>query len=120
MTEKIAFELRQDAKLAGCIAVKIRYPNFETTSRQTTINYTLRDDELIPVAKDLFHKLYRKGTPVRLLGVRLSELTNHAVQGSLFDDREKKTNLYKAIDDVKNKFGKTFLQKGRTVRKDKE
>ena len=120
MTERVAYELRQDEKLAGCIAVKIRYPNFETTSRQTTINYTLRDDELIPVAKDLFHKLYRKGTPVRLLGVRLSELTNHAVQGSLFDDREKKTNLYKAIDDVKNKFGKTFLQKGRTVRKDKE
>src|SRR6476659_4695906 len=61
LTEKIAFELRQDEKLAGCIAVKIRYPDFETTSRQTTIDYTLRDDELIPVAIDLFHKLYRKG-----------------------------------------------------------
>ena len=55
-----------------------------------------------------------------MLGVRLSELTNHAVQGNLFDDGEKKNNLYKAIDDVKNKFGKTFLQKGRTVRKEKE
>lgn len=120
MTEKIAYELRQDEKLAGCIAVKIRYPDFETTSRQTTINYTFRDDELIPVAMDLFHKLYRKGTPVRLLGVRLSELTNHAIQGSLFDDAQKKTNLYKAIDDVKNKFGKGLLQKGRTVRKDND
>lgn len=117
MTEKIAFELRQDEKLAGCIAVKIRYPDFETTSRQTTINYTFRDDELIPVAIDLFHKLYRKGKPIRLLGVRLSELTNHAVQGSLFDDGIKKTNLYKAIDDVKNKFGKGLLQKARTVKK---
>jgi DNA polymerase-4 len=104
MTERVAYELRQDEKLAGCIAVKIRYPNFDTTSRQTTINYTLRDDELIFAAKDLFHKLYKKGQPVRLLGVRLSELTNHAVQGSLFDDGEKQNNLYKAIDDVKNKF----------------
>lgn len=120
MTEKVAFELRQDEKLAGCIAVKIRYPNFETTSRQTTINYTLRDDELIPAAQNLFHKLYRKGKPVRLLGVRLSELTNHAVQGSLFDETEKKNNLYKAIDDVKIKFGRAYLQKGRTVKKDKE
>ena len=120
MTERVAYELRQDEKLAGCIAVKIRYPNFDTTSRQTTINYTLRDDELIFAAKDLFHKLYKKGQPVRLLGVRLSELTNHAVQGSLFDNGEKQNNLYKAIDDVKNKFGKTFLQKGRTVRKEKE
>ena len=120
MTERVAHELRQDEMLTGCIAVKIRYPNFETTSRQTTINYTFSDDELIPVVIDLFHKLYRKGTPVRLLGVRLSELTNHAIQGSLFENREKKTNLYKAIDDVKNKFGKNFLQKGRTVKKEKE
>jgi DNA polymerase-4 len=117
LTEKIAFELRQDEKLAGCIAVKIRYPDFETTSRQTTIDYTLRDDELIPVAIDLFHKLYRPGKPVRLLGVRLSELTNHAVQGSLFDDATRKNNLYKAIDDVKNKFGRSSLQKARTVKK---
>jgi DNA polymerase-4 len=115
-TERVAFELRQDEKLTGCIAVKIRYPDFETTSRQTTIDYTLRDDELIPVAIDLFHKLYRKGQPIRLLGVRLSELTNHPVQGSLFDDGEKKNNLYKAIDEVKNKFGKGLLQKARTVK----
>lgn len=118
MTEKVAFELRQDEKLTGCIAVKIRYPDFETTSRQTTIDYTLRDDELIPVAIDLFHKLYRKGKPVRLLGVRLSELTNHAVQGSLFDDAEKKNKLYKAIDDVKNTFGKSSLKKARTITSD--
>lgn len=117
MTEKVAYELRKDEKLTGCIAVKIRYPDFETTSRQTTIDYTLRDDELIPIAIDLFHKLYRKGQPVRLLGVRLSELTNHAIQGSLFDDAGKKNELYKAIDDVKNKFGKSLLQKARTVRK---
>lgn len=120
MTEKVAYELRQDEKLAGCIAVKIRYPDFETTSRQTTINYTFSDDELIPVAIDLFHKLYRKGKPVRLLGVRLSELTNHAVQGSLFENREQKTNLYKAIDDVKNKYGKAALQKARTVKKEND
>jgi len=117
MTEKVAYELRQDEKLTGCIAVKIRYPNFETTSRQTTIVYTLRDDELIVAATDLFKKLWRKGQPVRLLGVRLSELTNHAVQGNLFEDSTKKNDLYKAIDDVKNKFGKAKLQKGRTVKK---
>lgn len=116
MTEKVAYELRQDKKLAGCIAVKIRYPDFETTSRQTTIDYTMRDDELIPVAIDLFHQLYRKGQPVRLLGVRLSELTGHVLQGSLFQDNGKRDELYKAIDAVKSKFGKTALKKARTVR----
>lgn len=111
MTEKIAHELRLEEKVAGCIAVKIRYPDFETTSRQTTIPYTAAEDEMIPVVKNLFHKLYKKGEPVRLLGVRLSELTNNAVQTNLFSDKEKKTDLYKAIDDVKNRFGKSFLHR---------
>lgn len=111
MTEKIAFELRQENKMAGCIAVKIRYPDFETTSRQVAIPYTFYDDELIPIAKDLFHKLYRKGHAVRLLGVRLNELTGEAVQTNLFSDTGKKASLYKAIDDVKNRFGKGVLTK---------
>ena len=111
LTEKIAFELRQDAKTAGCIAVKIRYPDFETTSKQTTVPYTSADDEIIPVAKKLFHQLYKKGEPVRLLGVRLSELTNEAVQADLFENKEKKTDLYKAIDDVKNRFGKLKIKR---------
>jgi DNA polymerase IV len=116
MTEKVAYELRQDGKLAGCVAVKIRYRDFSTTSKQTTIDYTLRDDELISNAKDLFQKLYNTGTAVRLLGVRLSDLTNHAIQANLFEDADKKNELYKAIDDVKNKFGKAALKKARTVK----
>ncbi len=120
MTEKIGYELRQEEKLAGCITVKIRYPDFTTTSKQTSIDYTFRDDELIPVAIDLFHKLYSKEKKVRLLGVRLSDITSHAMQASLFDDAEKKSNLYKAIDSVKNKFGKNALIKARTVRSEDE
>jgi DNA polymerase-4 len=111
MTEKIAYELRCDNKTAGCIAVKIRYPDFETTSRQTSIPYTFYDDELILKAKELFHKLYRKGQPVRLLGVRLSELTDEAIQTNLFENTQRKTELYKAIDDVKGRFGKDSISK---------
>ena len=111
LTERICYELRQDGKVAGCVAVKIRYPDFETTSRQTTIPYTCADDEIIPVVKSLFQKLYKKGTPVRLLGVRLSELTNDAVQTNLFSDTERKSDLYKAIDEVKNRFGKAFVKR---------
>ncbi|MCC6289348.1 MAG: DNA polymerase IV [Chitinophagaceae bacterium] len=115
MTEKVAFELRQDDKMAGCVAVKIRYPDFETTSRQTTIPYTFYDDELIPVVKDIFDKLYRKGQPVRLIGVRLSELTSEALQTNLFVNTEKKAGLYKAIDAVKDRFGKGAIVRGRTI-----
>jgi DNA polymerase-4 len=109
-TERVAYELRQDNKMAGCIAVKIRYSDFETTSRQISIPYTFYDDELILQARELFHKLWRK-EPVRLLGVRLSELTSEAIQTNLFSDVEKKAELYKAIDEVKNRFGRGSISK---------
>lgn len=111
MTEKLAFELREENKTAGVLSVKIRYPDFETTSRQATIPYTFYDDELIPVARELFHLLYRKGQKVRLMGVRLSELTSEAIQTNLFSNTEKKAGLYKAIDAVKSKYGKRSIRK---------
>jgi len=111
LTEKICFELRQDGKVAGCVAVKIRYPDFETCSKQTTISYTSADDEIIPVVKNLFLQLRKKGTAVRLLGVRLSDLTNDAVQTNMFSDAERKADLYKAIDGVKNRFGKVIVKR---------
>ncbi len=109
--EKVCFELRKDEKVAGCVAVKIRYPNFETFSKQTTIDYTSADEDIIPVVKDLFKKLHKPGEPIRLLGVKLSELTGNAVQTNLFSDATKKNELYKSIDDVKNRFGKGLLKR---------
>lgn len=117
MTEKIAYQLREENKMAGCIAVKIRYPDFETTSRQSSIPYTCYDDELIPAARELFQQLYRQGQKIRLLGVRLSELTNEARQTNLFSDEQKKSGLYKAIDAVRGRFGKKSLTSGGAVRK---
>ena len=117
MTEKVAYELRKEEKLAGCIAVKMRYSNFETVSRQTAISSTFLDDELIPVATQLFQRLYNQERLVRLIGVRLSDLSAKAMQGNLFNDTEKKNNLYKAIDSVKNKYGNPSLQKGRSLKK---
>ncbi len=109
MTEKVCFELRKEEKLTGCVTIKLRYPDFETTSRQASIPYTSADDEIIPVAKAVFHKLYKKGKPVRLLGVRLSDFSNQALQTNLFNDAKRKTALYKSVDEVKNRFGKSSV-----------
>jgi DNA polymerase-4 len=116
MTEKIAAQLRKENMMTGCLALKLRYPDFETTSRQRAIAYTCYDDELIPVAKELFRQLYRPGNKVRLLGVRLSELTNGAMQTNLFSDPERKSDLYKAIDAVRDRFGKSVLTRGGAIR----
>lgn len=112
MTEKIASQLRQENMMTGCLAVKLRYPDFETVSKQRAISFTCYDDELIPLAKELFRQLHRPGSKVRLLGVRLSELTNGALQTNLFADPDRKSGLYKAIDAVRDRFGKSALTRG--------
>jgi len=105
LTEKTAYSLREDEKLTGCITVKIRYSDFETTSRQETVNYTALDDELIAKVKDLFNKSYQKGRPVRLLGVRFNQMIPFTMQMNLFENSAEKLQLYKAVDDIKGRFG---------------
>ena len=111
LTEKVCYQLRKEEKLAGCVSVKIRYSDFETFSKQTTISFTSADDEMIPVIKDLFKKLYTAGMFVRLIGVKVSELTNVSVQTNLFADTEKKAVLYKTLDGVKDRFGKVIIKR---------
>ena len=118
LTEKTAYSLRDDEKLTGTVTVKIRYSDFETTSRQETIDYTSLDDKLIAKSKDLFNKSYQKGRPVRLLGVRFSQLIPFTMQMSLFENNAEKLNLYKAVDDIKDRFGSKSVTKA-TVLKNK-
>lgn len=120
LTEKTAYALREDEKLTGCITVKIRYSDFETTSRQETIDFTSLDDKLMAKAKDLFQKSYQKGRKVRLLGVRFSQLIPFTMQMSLFDDNEEKLNLYKTVDDIKNQFGSKAVKKAVNVKPEKK
>jgi DNA polymerase-4 len=119
LTEQNAYDLRTDEKLTGCVTVKIRYPDFETVSRQEIIDYTSLDDQLIAKVKDLFTKLYRKGQPVRLLGVRFSQLIPFTMQMNLFNNNEEKLNLYKAVDDIKDRFGSKSIKKAVTARNKK-
>lgn len=109
MTEKICFDLRKEKKVAGCVTIKLRYPDFETTTRQASIPYTSADDQIIPVAKALFHQLYHKGKSIRLLGVRLSNFSNDVLQANLFHDTERRNELYKTLDEVKTRFGKNSV-----------
>jgi DNA polymerase-4 len=114
LTEQTAYSLREDEKLTGCVTVKIRYSDFETTSRQETIDYTALDDLLIAKVKDLFNKSWQKGRAVRLLGVRFSQLIPFTLQMSLFDNRMEKLNLYKTIDEIKNQYGSKAVVKAVT------
>lgn len=120
LTEKTAYSLREDDLLTGCVMVKIRYSNFETTSRQETIDYTSLDDQLIAKTKDLFNKSWQKGKPVRLLGVRFSQMIPFTMQMSLFENNAEKLNLYKAVDDIKDRFGSKSVTKAAIIKNKEE
>ncbi len=120
LTEKTAYSLREDEKMAGCISIRIRYSDFETISRQETIDYTALDDVLIERVKELFQKTVEKGRPVRLLGVRFSHMIPISTQMSLFENNLEKLNLYRAVDDIKEKFGSHSVSKAVSVKKKKK
>lgn len=120
LTEKAAYDLRLENKLCGCLTIKIRYTGFETMSRQETIDYTALDDQLILKAKDVMGKLLQKGRPVRLLGIRFSQLIPVTMQMSLFEKNAEKLNLYKTVDDIKNQFGTKAITKASTSSFNKE
>jgi DNA polymerase-4 len=117
LTEQTAYDLREGKKLTGCVAIKVRYADFETVSRQEVIAYTALDDVLIAKVKSLFGKLYQKGNKVRLLGVRFSHLIPFTLQMNLFDQSEEKLQLYKAVDKIKSQFGHKMITKATISKK---
>jgi DNA polymerase-4 len=105
MTEELAFKLRKENKLAGCMAIKIRYANFETHTIQEKIPLTSAEHILIPGIKNLLKRAWNQSRPVRLIGVRLSNLCNGNYQINLFEDNETRIKLYRAVDKINFRYG---------------
>lgn len=111
MTEKLAYELRKQKKLCGCISVKVRYADFNTYTKQKHITYTSLDRPLIDQAKALFDQLFQQRKMIRLIGVRFSKLVDGAPQVSLFDNYRQEIPLLKTMDEIRDRFGKYSIQR---------
>lgn len=105
MTDKLAFELRNDKKLTGCVTVKIRYADFNTFTKQRHISYTANDGVLTKHVLDLFDKVYEKRQLIRLIGIRFSDLVNGSYQIDLFEDTLEQIELLKQVDHIRKRFG---------------
>jgi DNA polymerase-4 len=57
---------------------------------------------------------------VRLLGIRFSQLIPFTMQMNLFNNNEEKLNLYKAVDNIKGRFGGKSILKAVTVKNKQE
>ena len=105
LTEKLAYEMRCDKKLTSCVAIKIRYSDFSTHSKQMIIPITSNTKILTEKVMHLFQQIYNTENKVRLLGVKFSSLEEGGYQVDMFNDREKDVLLYNAIDLMKAKHG---------------
>jgi len=111
MVEKLTFQLRKEEKLTSCITVKIRYSNFDTHTLQKRIGYTSFDHVLIPLAKELFDRLYQRRMLIRLIGVRFSGLIRGVQQLNLFEDSSEMVRLYLAMDSLRKRFGSASVRR---------
>ena len=111
-TMKLAYELRQSGKLTAGVAVKIRYTDFNTYTRQRRVKYTAHDQQLLPVVDQLFTELFTRRQCIRLVGVRFDRLVPGHTQLDLFTDTQQDSSLLRAMDKIRKRFGRGSLGKG--------
>lgn len=117
---RLGFELRQAGKLTACVAIKLRYSNFETITRQSVLSaHTAHDSVLTQQAIALFDAAFDRKRPVRLLGVRFSNLLRGAGQLDFFEKTEKEARLLTALDQIRTRYGKKAVVKGNPKPKQK-
>lgn len=114
LSEKVAHRLRRKQLSGKTIRLKIRWKNFETHTRQTTLGQpTNQDSVIISSAEKLLLSIWNEGKPVRLIGVGVTGLEESHHQLSLFDgDYLTEKNLLDAVDYLKEKFGDDIVRKG--------
>jgi DNA polymerase-4 len=111
MVENLAFQLRKEEKLTSIVTVKIRYSNFDTHTLQKRVPYTSFDHVLIPIAKELFERLYQRRMLIRLVGVRFSGLIRGVQQLNLFEDTSEMVHLYLAVDKLRRRYGSDSVKR---------
>ena len=107
LAAEVGYRLRRHELWARTITLKLRYDDFSTITRSTSLPEPVNNDD------DIFNTAYKLladnigQRPVRLLGVYVSQLTRFG-QASLFSDprREKLTRL---MDELNTRHGRPVL-----------
>ena len=113
--DKVSLRLRKQNRFASTIAIILKDKSFKRISHQKKlVNPTNNTDEIKKIINELLNEMGEL-EPIRLVGVRLDNLTDNLYrQFSIFDDDkelEKSDKLQKALDNIKEKYGKDLKVK---------
>ncbi len=116
--ERVGGDLRQQGKQARCVAIKLRYADFTTVTRQHTLGQPTDTDQTI---FDTGYRLLKKELSmgkqaVRLVGIGVSNLVDAGRQLDMLDSSARRLErLNTAIDRIRDKYGFAAIQTGRTL-----
>ena len=102
LAERVCWRARKRGVRGRTVTLKFRYADFDTRTRSRTIAPTSSELEVYPVVRDLFEKGRSRRTPIRLLGVALSNLDVFDDQLELFDHDRK---INESLDRIRAKYG---------------
>ena len=109
LTEQVTYRLRKYDMSANVVNVQLRSKDFEDKTHQRKLpSPTSSTKEIYALAKELLEEMYRQGTPIRLIGMRVDGLEERQnAQISLFDNKDikKQDKLDKVVDNLKQKYG---------------
>jgi len=115
MSAEVAKQLRKNSLAGKTIKLKIRWPDFTTLTRQTTLNNpTDQENEIADAVLNLLKQVRKPNQAVRLIGVGVSGIGAPIRQLGLWDvDNEKSRKLQEAVDELQEKFGRDVIGKGK-------
>jgi DNA polymerase-4 len=110
----VAKQLRKNDLAGKTVKLKLRWPDFTTLTRQSTLPQpTDQEAEIASAALALLRSVRRSGQSVRLIGVGVSGLGQPVRQLSLWDDGgEKSRKLQEAVDALQERYGVDVIHKG--------
>ncbi|MFD5225375.1 DNA polymerase IV [Microbacterium sp. NPDC058342] len=116
LADRVGGRLRSSGWQAGAVAIKIRFADFTTLSRSTSLSEpTEVGQRLGDTAVALFDQIGRRD-PVRLVGVRAERLREAGTGAmALWDDDEEQRRLEDALDDARARFGVGTITRARHV-----
>ncbi len=118
LSEKGCYRLRRTGKKARTVTLKLRYDDFQTTTRAKTIPETDDDAVVMKTVYQLFQESHVRKRKIRLLGVSLSKFEKgEEVNQWLFPEMssKKKEALFKSVDAIKRKYGFHKLEKASSL-----